>query len=186
MKKRSCFPALAVGLLLVLTGCGHYTIVFEVGDVINTDANSADDDSTRQMLAVDIVCLTKEDAANHKEIINRTMRADEWFAARDNDNDRITIDAERIYALRPGDTSPHDTRMGDALLSFLEGGQRQVEVSIHHPQPFASESRIAIYGRFHRGSAVSNVEPVLIEPPVWDKQIRIKVGRTSMTFVKSS
>jgi hypothetical protein len=186
MNTRSCLPVLAVGLLLVLTGCGHYTIVFEVSDVINTDANNADDDTTRQMLAADIVCLTKEDAENHKEIVNRTMRADKWFAARDQGNEGLTIDAERIYALRPGDRSTYDTRVGDALLSFLEGRQRQVKVLIQHPQPFASESRIAIYGRFHRGNGVNNVEPLLIEPPAWDHQILIKVGRTSMTFVKSS
>ncbi|HUU95536.1 MAG TPA: hypothetical protein VM487_07335 [Phycisphaerae bacterium] len=178
---RNCCPALVAGLLLVLAGCGHYTIVFEVEEVINTDANNPDDDRTRDQLAVDIVCLTKEDVQNHREIANGTMRANAWFAARDRDNESITIAAERIYALRPGDPSTQDTRKGDSLLSVRESGKPRIEVSIHHPQSLASAARIAIYGRFHRGNEVSNVEPLLIKPPTWDKEILVKVGRTTMT-----
>jgi hypothetical protein len=179
---RICCPALVAGLLLVLAGCGRYTIVFEVEEVINTDANNPGDDRTRDQLAVDIVCLTKEDVQNHREIANGTMRANAWFAARDLDNQNITIAAQRIYALRPGDHSTQDTRVGDSLLGVRESGKPRIEVSIHHPQPFASEARIAVYGRFHRGNEVSNAEPLLIKPPAWDKEILVKVGRTTMTL----
>jgi len=178
---RSCCPALVAGLVLVLTGCGHYTIVFEVEEVINTDANNPGDDRTRDQLAVDIVCLTKEDVRNHREIANGTMRAKAWFAARDRDNEKITIAAERIYALRPGERSAYDTPVGDSLLSVRESGKSRIEVSIHHPQSLVSAAWIAIYGRFHRGHEVSNVEPLLIKPPTWDKEILVKVGRTTMT-----
>jgi hypothetical protein len=186
MNMRARFSALAAGLVLLLTGCGHYTIVFEVGDVINTDPAAAEDDGTRQMLAVDIVCLTKEDAERYQEVVDRTILADEWFARRDGRKDpRIVIDAERIYALRPGESSTSDTRRGEALLSYRESGQRQVKVDIQHPQPFAAESRIVIYGRFRKGSGVNDVAPVVVKPPTWDHNILIKVGRTSMDLDKS-
>jgi hypothetical protein len=109
------------------------------------------------------------------------MRANAWFAARDRDNENITIAAERIYALRPGGHSTQDTRKGDSLLSVRESGKPRIEVSIHHPQSLVSAARIAIYGRFHRGNEVSNVGPLLIKPPMWKKEILVKVGRTTMT-----
>ena len=73
---------IATGLLVaVLAGCGKYTVTFEVGDVINAHG----DDASRTMLDVDIICLTKEEAERHPEIVNRTMLADAWFKARDTD-----------------------------------------------------------------------------------------------------
>ena len=94
---------IATGLLVaVLAGCGKYTVTFEVGDVINAHG----DDASRTMLDVDIICLTKEEAERHPEIVNRTMLADAWFKARDTDYAMISdIKPRHIYALRRGETN---------------------------------------------------------------------------------
>lgn len=172
-------------LLVVAAGCGRYTIVFEVQDVINTDANNSQDDTTSKMLEIDIICLTPEDAEDHPGIANATMRADAWFHARDTNDAKIgTISSKRIYALRRGNSDDKgDTKVGEPLLSGRDYGpehSRKFEVQITHPKAAAANSKIIIYGRFHAGNAVSKVSPLVIDPPAWDKVIHIKVGRTNL------
>ena len=177
-------------LLVMAAGCGGYTIVFEVENVINTDANNPMDDTTSKMLEVDIVCLTPKDAEDHPEIVNETMRADDWFHARDTDTAKIgTIGPKRIYALRrgnPGDK--RDTKVGEPLLSGRDYGpehSKKFEVKIKHPKALSANAKIVIYGRYHAGNAVSKVSPLVIDPPSWDKVIHIKVGRTELRLAST-
>jgi hypothetical protein len=174
---------LCVGLPLVvlLSGCGNYTITFEVADVINAWG----DDVTREMLDVDILCLTKKDAENHPEIVQKTMRADEWFKARDDDAPKIgDIPAKRICALRRGKAGDkRDTLVGEALLSARdrEDGGNTTTVHVTHPQFLNGESALVIYGRFSSPTGIASTPPLVIQPPPrWDTDILIKVGRTDM------
>jgi hypothetical protein len=169
-------------LVLLLAGCGNYTITFEVADVINAWGG----DITREELFVDILCLSKDDVKNHPEIVNGTMRADEWFKARDEVDHRIgDISPKRIYALRrggPGDS--RDTLLGPSLLSFVDraDGRRTTSVKVHHPNYLSSEAAIVIYGRFSSPTGVAQVPPLVIQPPGSKDQITIDVGRKGMTL----
>lgn len=172
-------------LLVMAVGCGRYTIVFEVQEVINTDANNPNDDTTSKMLEVDIVCITPKDAEEHPGIVNETMRADAWFHARDTSDAKIgSISSKRIYALRRGNLGDkRDTKVGEPLLSGRDlprEHSRKIAVQIVHPKASAANARIVIYGRFHAGNAVSKVPPLVIDPPAWGKIIHIKVGRTNL------
>jgi len=176
---------LGLPLALLLSGCGNYTITFEVADVINAWG----DDVTREMLDVDIVCMTKTDAENHPEIIQKTLRADEWFKARDEDAPQIgNIPAKRIYALRRGGAGhKRDTLRGESLLSARdrEDGGRTTTVPVTHPNFLSGESAIVIYGRFSSPTGIAANPPLVIQPPPrWDTDILIKVGRTDMRPVE--
>ncbi len=171
-------------LVVMLSGCGNYTITFEVADVINAWG----DDITAEMLDVDIVCLTKKDAENHREIVEKTLRADEWFKARDEDAPKIgDIPAKRIYALRRGEAGDkRDTLVGLPLLSFKDrkDGLRTTPVRVQHPQYLSGDAAIVIYGRFSSPTGTANAPPVVIQPPpVWDTDITIQVGRKDMKRV---
>jgi len=172
-------------VVLLLTGCGHYTVTFEVADVINAPGS----DLTREMLDVDIICMTKKDAEHHPEIINGTLRADTWFKARDTDDPKIgDIPAKEIFALRrgaPGDK--RDTLVGEPLLSAIDrkDGQRTTTVKITHPGFLHSEAALVIYGRFADAEGkVANTPPLVIQPPPgWHTDLLVKVGRTDMKVV---
>lgn len=173
--------ALTGCVLLVLAGCGKYTITFQPGDVINDGGKG---DSAREMLDVDIICLTKSDAKDFPELAEGTMRSQEWFSARDGDDQRLRKLDKRIYALRAGESSHKDKLVGPPLASGREGG-REVTLRLTHPQAFASESAFVIFGRFHDGEGgMKNTRPVLIRPlPNWDTDILIGVGRDNMEWV---
>jgi hypothetical protein len=170
-------------LLALLCGCGNYAITFEAADVINTPGG----DAVREQLDVDIVCMTKDDVENHPEMANGTLRAGEWFKARDEDDPKIgDIPAKRIYALRRGgDADMRDTLVGNTLLSACdrEDGGRTTIVRVHHPQFLNSKSAIVIYGRFSSAEGVAATPPLVIQPPpAWKTDLLIKVGRTSMSW----
>lgn len=176
--------SMGLPLIMALGGCGNYTITFEVADVINAWGA----DVTKEMLDVDILCLTTKDAENHPEIVNGTMRADEWFKARDEDSPRIgDIDPKRIYALRHGAAGDkRDTLVGLPLLSFIdrEDGRRTTPVKVHHRQYLGSKSAIVIYGRFSGQTGIAATPPLVIQPPpAWDTDIEIQVGRKDMKRV---
>jgi hypothetical protein len=171
-------------LIALLSGCGRYTIAFEAADVINAWG----DDVTREMLDVDIVCLTKKDAENHPEIVQKTLRADEWFKARDEDAPKIgDIPAKRIYALRRGEAGDkRDTLVGEALLSAKdrEDASRTTTVRVTHPDWLSGESALVIYGRFSSPTGIAPTPPLVIQPPPhWNTDIRIQVGRRDMKRV---
>ena len=166
----------------LLTGCGNYTITFDVADVINAPTT----DLSREELQVDILCLTTDDIEQHPEIVSGTMPADEWFKARDELDQRISdISPERIYALRVGGAEDQrDTLCGAALQSTIdrEDGLRTITVKVHHPQGLSSESAIVIYGRFGAESGgVARTPPLVIQPPGTNDQIIIKVGRKDLS-----
>lgn len=172
---------LGLPLLILLGGCGNYTITFEVADVINAWGA----DLTAEMLDVDIVCITKKDAEHHPEIVNGTMRADEWFKARDEDSPRIgDIEAKRIYALRHGAAGEkRDTLAGLPLLGANDrkDGLRTTAVRVHHPQCLSGDSALVIYGRFSSQEGVATAAPVVIKPlPLWKRELIVKVGKKSM------
>lgn len=181
---RNCMVAVMLcGGLVTLSGCGNYTVTFQVADVINAWS----DDRSAEMLDVDIVCVTPADAKRHPELTNGTLRADEWFKKRDmGDTD---MDPTQIYALRrgqPGDK--RDTLMGSPLLSGRDRkpGEPDRMVKFKHPVPGSSESAILIIGRFIDKDGVAKSEPVMIKPPPgWGdpKDLIISVGRTSMSWV---
>lgn len=176
---------LGLSLIVLLSGCGRYTVTFEVADVINAPGT----DLTREMLDVDIVCMTKKDAENHPEIVNGTMRADAWFKARDSDDPKIgDISAKRIYSLRrgaPGDK--RDTLVGESLLSAIDrqDGLRTTTVKVSHPGFLRGDAALVIYGRFgDLEGRVANTAPLVIQPPpAWNTDLLIKVGRTGMKIV---
>ena len=176
---------LALPALALCWGCGNYTITFEAADVINAWG----EDITAEMLDVDILCLTKEDVKNHPEIVQRSMRADDWFRARMEDSPRIAdIDAKQIYALRRGAAGDkRDTLLGLPLLSAKdrEDGLRKTTVKVHHPTPLSGEAAIVIYGKFSDQMGIAKTPPVVIQPPPsWNKEIYIKVGRRDMRRVE--
>ena len=168
-------------LIALLTGCGNYTITFEVADVINAWG----DDVTREMLDVDILCLSKSDVEKHPEIVNGTMRADEWFKARDDVDHKIgDISPKRIYALRRGGAGDkRDTLLTEALLSAKDrqDGRRTTTVKVQHPQFLNGESAIVIYGRFSSQTGVAKAPPLVIQPPGSKNEIIIKVGKAGMS-----
>ncbi|MBU0640941.1 MAG: hypothetical protein KKB50_18925 [Planctomycetes bacterium] len=180
--------ALVSGLLLVLSGCGQYSVTFEVSEVINTDLAQPDNDRTSDMLDVDVVCLTKKEAEKFPNVVNGSMRADAWFAARDRDELGV-IDRGHIYALRRGEREDrHDTLVGPPLLSgrvMEKGASWKREVKVQHAQSLSGESAIVIYAKFHEGSAVARVAPLVVKPPPrWQKNIVVKVGRTNLTLAE--
>ena len=149
MNAKLCCRALGIGLLVLLfTGCGNYTITFQPGDVINAPGA----DLSREMLDIDVVLLTKKDAKKHPQILEGTMRSDEWFKARDEDADEIaTIPAGQILALRSGSSSEkRDSLKGGPLLSAcdVQGRSPNVTFEFEHPDAGAGEAAIVIYGRF--------------------------------------
>ncbi|MFQ5806269.1 MAG: hypothetical protein ACE5I3_07460 [Phycisphaerae bacterium] len=171
-------------LVVLLSGCGNYTITFEVADVINAWGA----DITGEMLDVDIVCLSKKDAENHPEIVQKTMRANEWFEARDKDAARIgDIPAKRIYAFRWGKAGDkRDTLVGPPLLAARQrdDGLRTTAVRVHHSQFTSGKSAIVIYGRFNSQAGIAKTPPLVIQPPPrWDTDIKIHVGRRDMRRV---
>jgi len=170
-------------LLMLLVGCGNYKITFEVADIINAWG----DDVTREMLDVDILCLSKDDAENHPAIVQGTMRADEWFKARDEDDPKIgDIDRKRIYALRRGAVDDkRDTLVGEPLLSARdrEDGQRTTTVRVSHPQFLNGKSAIVIYGRFSSREGIASTPPEVIQPPpAWRTDLHIKVGKANLNL----
>jgi hypothetical protein len=173
---------LGLPMMALLSGCGNYTITFDVADVINAPGT----DLSREMLDVDMICMTKKDAENHPEIVNGTMRANAWFKARDEDDPKIgDIGAKRIYALRRGSSGDkRDTLVGEPLLSFIDrnDGMRTTTVKVNHPEFLRSESALVIYGRFgNLDGKVANTAPLVIQPPPkWHTDLLIKVGRTGM------
>jgi hypothetical protein len=180
-KARNRVSGMILPLVGVLAGCGNYAITFEVADVINAPTT----DVSREALDVDILCLSRSDVEKHPEIVNGTMRADEWFKAREEGDHRIEdISPARIYALRrDGAENRRDTLCGEALRSAIdrEDGRRTTTVKVHHPEYLGSESAIVIYGRFgsERGG-VARTPPLVIQPPGADEQIFVEVGRNGM------
>lgn len=178
---------LAAGMLSIgmLTGCGGYTLTFEVSDVINAWG----EDVTREMLDVDIVCLTAKQAEDHPELVRGTMKSNQWFKARDTDAASISdIGPRQIYALRRGGADQgRDTLMGEALLSARDrdDGRRITVLKIKHPQPGKAESAFVIYGRFSDRDGVARTSPLVIQPPpTWKDEILIKVGRQNMRLAE--
>lgn len=176
---RVCWAAAAC-LLLGLVGCGHYTVTFQVEDVINDGACG---DSAREQLNVDVICLDKKDAEDFPELVEGTWWSRDWFTARDQGDQRLRKLQKRIYALRSGQPGPHDTLKGAPLVSGRDTDHPGFSMSFRHPQSLASESAIVIYGRFHDGKkgGMLNTRPVIVRPlPAWDKEIVIGVGRTGL------
>jgi hypothetical protein len=181
-KARNLMLWAGLPLLLLLAGCGNYKITFEVADIINT----WNGDNTREELCVDILCLSKDDAKNHPEIVNGTMRADEWFKALDEVDHRIgDISPKRIYALRRGGAGDRrDTLLDTSLLSFVDrdDGLRTTTVKVHHPKHLSGEAAIVIYGRFVSPTGVAKAPPLVIQPPGAKDEILIKVGKKGMSL----
>jgi hypothetical protein len=169
-------------LVVLFVGCGNYTITFEAADVINAWG----EDITREELCVDILCLTKDDVKNHPEIVNGTMRADEWFKARDEVDHRIgNISPKRIYAMRRGGAGDRrDTLLGPSLLSFVDrkDGRRTTAVKVHHPNYLSGKAAIVIYGRFSSPTGVAQVPPLVIQPPGSKDEVFVNVGRKGMSL----
>ena len=167
----------------LLAGCGNYTITFEVADVINAWG----DDVTREMLDVDILCLTKEDVENHPEIVNRSMTADEWFKARDERSHAIgDIAPKRIYALRRGNSGDFgDNLLGEPLLSAKDrrDGLTATSYKIKHSQGMNGEAAIVVYGRFSSQTGIAKTPPLVIQPPGTKEDIFIKVSKNGMSLV---
>ncbi|RMF85803.1 MAG: hypothetical protein D6744_00785 [Planctomycetota bacterium] len=184
------FATLWIAAVAATTGCGgKYTINFEVADVINAPGN----DLSREELDVDILCLTKKEAAEFKSAVNKTMRSDEWFQKRDTEDSSLSlIDASHIYALRRGtDSERRDILLGPPLLSFIDrrDGKRTLSYTIEHEEPGEPEAAIVIYGRFRGTDGIARTEPVVVQPPPGfgkSKSITVRIGRTNMELAGDS
>ena len=173
---------LSMCLLLVLVGCGKYEIAFQVEEVINDGGQG---DSAREMLDVDVICLTKADAQDFPELAEGTMWSKEWFSARDLHEQKLRKLEKQVYSFRSGKRGPHDTLMGPPLVSGRDTDRDRVVLSVRHKQALSGDSAIIILGRFHDGrGGLMNTRPVVIRPlPSMDKEIIIGVGRTEMTML---
>ena len=180
----------SVGLLvaLSLTGCIKprpiYTVTFELADVINAWG----DDRTTEQLAVDVVALTEQQAGNHAEMVNGTLKSDEWFRMRDSADPRIAdIPPEQILALRRGVRDKRDHHSGDTFVSPAMAGphqQRNVPVSFVHPDFGNPHAAIVIYGRFTARDGLAKTDPVVFRPPrafQKKKPFRVKIERSAMS-----
>jgi hypothetical protein len=174
------------GLLwLTLTGCGggKYTIQFEAADVINAPGN----DLSREELDIDILTITPAEAEKYPDIVNKTMRSSDWFAARDANDAKIGgIDPNHIYALRRGSgDARRDRQLGAPLISLIDRADKApVTVNVEHPNPGEAKSALVIYGRFRTMDGMAATPPLVISPAPRMKSgetINIRVGRTDMT-----
>lgn len=184
--KTTLSTALLVATLYA-TGCGNYTITFETARVINT---YNDDDTSREVLPVDIVVLTKEEAERFPELLNGRILANEWFRARRDNAPPVTgISPDHIYALRPGEAGDmRDVLRGGPLISVMDrdDGKDTTSIKISHPQPGEKDAAIVIFGRFSAVDGIAPVEPVIIQPPpTWHDQIFITVDRKGMSLRKT-
>jgi hypothetical protein len=174
------------GLCLGLTGCGKYTVRFQVEDVINDGGKG---DAAAEQLDVDIVTVTKADAKDFPELLDGAWRSKDWFAARDKGDPKIRKLESRkhIIALCKGKPDPEITRLGDPLLSGRRTNQKEVMLKVPHPESLAGESAFVVFGRFHDGQGgILDARPVVIHPlPAWNMDIVINVGRTSMVRLDS-
>jgi hypothetical protein len=183
-----------VGVLLLtagLFGCGPYTIEFRVQDVINAPG----DELSRQMLDVDIVCLSPSEAERHPDIASGQMRSDVWFKARRGDGVSISdIPADQVYSfrgLREHDQMyvnyTSDTRKRGPLVPVLDGGERVVTVDVEHPTPGKKDSVLLIFGRFHDGrGGLLPTDAVRISPsPKAESKITVDVGKRNLTLISA-
>lgn len=173
--------------LLCGTGCGNYTITFDLSDVINAYG----DDNTRTALDVDIVCLSPKEADKYPEIINKTMTSDEWFRLRSEKSARLAnIDPAHIYALRAGDKSANDELKGPPLQSPRDTRDKATSVTvkgISHSSYTNGKSAIVIYAAFGSREGPAKVAPIVLQPPPqWAKgnQLHIRVDRIGMALVE--
>lgn len=162
-------------------GCsGKYTIRFQTADVINAPGN----DLTREELDVDVVLLTPKDSARYPQLLDGSVRSDQWFKARDtNSGDFAGIAPERIFAFRRGSSdSSRDNRQGDPLLSRIDSST-PVSLKIEHPNPGDGKAAILVYGRFRAMDGMAKAAPVIINPPPGagkTKELDIYVDRQGM------
>lgn len=171
-------------LLLLVAGCGNYTVTLRVGTELNTAGQG---ESNSEMLDVDIVCLTPADAKRYPGIANGSTRSRAWFQARQKQSgENISSLKNRIHALR-GEAGElygnfRDTRIGDAL----RPGEGSRTIKIHHPKALSKESVLLIYGRFQDGKGeLLDAEPIVIQPPPkWNTDVVIDVGATRLVLIE--
>jgi hypothetical protein len=186
---RKGLVALCAGLLLAAAaGCSkNYTVAFETQDVINAWG----EDRTRELLDVDVVCLSGDASRKHPEFTNGTLKSDAWFRMRD-EAGVPDVDASLIYALRSGQSGDkRDRLMGPPLQSRRDwkAGETERSVNVEHPGPGDKEAAILVIGRFKDKNALAKSDAVVVRPlPGWggDKLIRISVGRSSMMWANRS
>jgi hypothetical protein len=173
-----------VALLVGLSGCSGITITFKIEDVINDGGRG---DRFKEMLDVDIVCLSSKDIERFPELAEGTLNSREWFSARDAREQKYRALDGQIYALRSGEAGSYDLLKGPALVSAANTGKREVVVrELKPPRKILGESAIVVFGRFHDGTGrLLGAQPVLIRPLPRSGRIAIGVGRTQMTLLKA-
>ena len=184
-------PFLAIGLL----GCGNYTVIFKVQDVINTGGRG---DTYAKLLDIDIVCLAPSDAEDNPRLARGSIGSAAWFLSREQGagGENITLEACRIFALRgskstqPNEVSIYDDYSDDTpldrpLRGVSDGGAAELDYKIHHPHFNSDKSVLLIYGRFHDGQGgLKDNAPIRISPPKkWNTDVIVKVGRERLDLV---
>lgn len=190
MRHRAILWAATILLATLSSGCGSYKITFRVNEIINATPG---DDNSRDRLDIDIVCLTKENAEMHPDIVNGQLRSDQWFQARQGEGSTQLGDfsKKQIHALRGKDLAMYskytqDTRAGDPLTPVADGGARKRIVKFHHPGWGSSEAAIVVYGRFTQGGRLYSSNPVVIKPvPSWNTEWIIEVDARKLTLRES-
>ncbi len=173
--------------LLCGTGCGNYKITFELGEVINAYGDA----QTRQALDVDILCLTKAETDKYPEIVNKSMRSDEWFKLRRESSAKLAnIDPSHVYALRTGEKDSRDQLLGGPLTGWADRANKEktITFNVSHSSSGNGRSAIVIYGRFMSREGAARTEPIVIMPPPgWfdSSEIRVRVDQTSMQLVET-
>ncbi|MCH7873159.1 MAG: hypothetical protein IID33_15800 [Planctomycetes bacterium] len=182
-------------LLICTLGCGNYTVTFRIQEVINTGDRG---DSYAKLLDIDIICLTPSDAKDNPSLARGAIGARAWFLSRENKGgEKITLDADRIYALRglksdvAGTVSVYDNYTADKridapLRSVRDGGEAELNYKVHHPRFNSNDAVLLIYGRFHdgKGGLVDNAPMRLSPPPKWKTHVIVDVGRKRLSEVK--
>jgi hypothetical protein len=175
-------------LAALASGCGNYTIVLRVADIINAPG----DDGSRQRLDIDIVCLSKTDADRHPDVANGGMRSDAWFKARMGMGAAIGDLGRKVHALRLQEGEDYkkygnDTVIGGPLSSVADKGDKELTVRVNHSGWASGQAAIVIYGRFHDGKrGLLATEPVVVRPPpAWNTKVVVSVERTRLTRVEA-
>lgn len=189
MFKPGLVALFTVALLVGATGCGNYTITFEVEKVINTYDNKP---NTSQQLEIDIVCLTGDEAKRVPDLARGAIGTAEWFAARSGSTQNVALrglQSDRVYSLsdKSSDLGGRSTRIGEPLLSadrYADGSPRRT-FKFKFPEFLQGDAVILVYARFFDAKGIRDMVPIRLSPPPRSDSFTIRVGQEGIVKVEN-